>query len=133
MGNFQHHVEELSQRYLDGLAQADLEGILGLFTSTAQVQSPLYGKVAASSFYRDLFSDTQSSVVQLKDVLTNEENLSACLFFSYSWTLASGSRVEFDVVDYLKFNKNGLIEFLQIVYDTRHSRQAYEGLSQREV
>lgn len=129
MENFHHHAQGFSQRYLDGLAQADLEGILGLFTPTAQVKSPLYGKVAASSFYRDLFSDTQSSVVQLKDVLTNEENLSACLFFSYSWTLASGSKVEFEVVDYLKFNKSGLIEFLQIIYDTRHSRQAYERLN----
>ncbi|MGH1435623.1 MAG: nuclear transport factor 2 family protein [Lewinella sp.] len=129
MENFHQHAEEFSQRYLDGLAQADLEGILGLFMPAAQVQSPLYGKVAANVFYRDLFSDTQSSVVQLKDVLTNEENLSACLFFSYSWTLASGSKVEFEVVDYLKFNRNGLIEFLQIIYDTRHSRQAYEGLN----
>jgi hypothetical protein len=129
MKNFHHHVQELSEHYLNGLAQADLDGILNLFSPNAQVQSPLYGKMAATVFYHDLFQDTQSSEVQLKDVLTNERNFSACLFFSYTWILANGTKVEFEVIDYLQLNKEGLIESLQIVYDTRHSRQAHEALN----
>lgn len=129
MKNFHDHVQEISEHYLNGLAQADLDGILNLFSPNAQVQSPLYGKMAATVFYHDLFKDTQSSEVQLKDVLTNEKKLSACLFFAYTWTLASGTKVEFDVIDYLQFNQEGLIDLLQIVYDTRHSRQAHEALN----
>lgn len=129
MNNFQRKVQELSENYLNSLAQGDLEGILGLFAPTALVKSPLYGKMTAAAFYHNLFKDTQSSEVQLKDVLTNEENLSACLFFAYTWTLASGAKVEFEVIDYLQLNKEGLIELLQIVYDTRHSRHAYEALN----
>lgn len=129
MKNFHRHVQELSEHYLNGLAQADMEGILLLFSPDAQVQSPLYGKMTAALFYRELFKDTQSSEVRLKDILTNENNLSACLFFAYTWTLASGAKVEFEVIDYMQLNKDGLIELLQIVYDTRHSRHAYEALN----
>jgi hypothetical protein len=129
MKNFNRHVQEFSEHYLNGLAKADMSSILSLFSPTAQVQSPLYGKMAATDFYHKLFKDTKSSEVRLKDVLTNEKNRSACLFFAYTWTLASGAKVEFEVIDYLQFNKNGLIELLQIVYDTRHSRHAYEALN----
>lgn len=129
MKNFHRHVQALSESYLNGLASANLEGILRLFSPTAQVQSPLYGKMPATTFYQNLFKDTQSSVVQLKDVLTNEQNRSACLFFAYTWTLANGAKVQFDVIDYLQLNENGLVDLLQIVYDTRHSRHAYEALN----
>jgi hypothetical protein len=129
MNDFHRRVQELSEHYLKGLAQADLEGILLLFSPEAEIQSPLYGKMMATLFYRELFKDTQSSEVRLKDVLTNENNLSACLFFAYTWTLASGTKVEFEVIDYMQLNKDGLIELLQIVYDTRHSRYAYEALN----
>lgn len=128
MINFSDHVRQVSSHYLDGLGKANLPTILNLFTPAALVISPLYGSVPAASFYHKLFADTQTSEVELKDVLTNEAQRTACLFFIYRWTLSSGELVTFEVIDYLAFNEKGLIDSLQIVYDTQHSRKAYQEL-----
>lgn len=129
MTTFSKHVQQVSTHYLKGLAQADEQAIVNLFAPAAIVKSPLYGTMPATTFYHHLFEDTQASEVHLKDVLTNEKKRTACLFFTYHWILSNGDKVNFEVIDYLTFNEQGLIDYLQIVYDTQHSRKAYQSLS----
>lgn len=122
---FQRQFAVVTNAYLEYLEKADLNGLLGLFAPQAEVLSPLYGKQLATTFYRKLFADTEQSVLRLKDILVNPEAGSGCIFFTYSWTLANGEVVSFDVIDYLQLNETGQITFLQIVYDTVQSRPAW--------
>ncbi|MEL6968651.1 MAG: nuclear transport factor 2 family protein [Bacteroidota bacterium] len=124
--DFETHFQQLSQAYLQHLANADLAALLQLFAPAAEVLSPLYGRQPATDFYRQLFSDTNQSKLQWKDTLINNSNQSACIFFEYSWTLATGEVVRFDVIDYVQLNDSGQINFLQIVYDTVQSRPALD-------
>lgn len=121
--------QRLTSQYLQGLAEADIQAILSLFSAEAIVKSPLYGELPATVFYPKLFADTHESVVELKDILTNESALSVCIFFTYSWTMANGRLVVFEVIDYLKLNEQGQIEFLQIIYDTEQARAAFEAIA----
>lgn len=123
---FQKQFAVVANAYLEYLEKADLNGLLALFTPQAEVLSPLYGRQSATEFYQKLFADTNESVLHLKDLLVNPENSSGCIFFTYSWTLANGEVVSFDVIDYLTLDSSGQIGFLQIVYDTVQSRPAWE-------
>ncbi|MEL6656638.1 MAG: nuclear transport factor 2 family protein [Bacteroidota bacterium] len=124
--DFETHFQQLSQAYLQHLANADLAALLQLFAPAAEVLSPLYGRQPATDFYRQLFSDTNQSKLQWKDTLVNKGNQSGCIFFEYSWTLATGEVVRFDVIDYVQLIDSGQINFLQIVYDTVQSRPALD-------
>lgn len=124
-GLFYEQFEHLSRAYLDYLATSQLEALLNLFSEEAVVLSPLYGRLPATEFYTKLFADTNESVLELKDVLINPDKASGCIYFNYSWRLANGESVSFDVIDYLQLNESGKITFLQIVYDTVQSRPAW--------
>ena len=122
---FEAHFKQLASAYLQHLEQADLTALLHLFAADAEVLSPLYGRQPATDFYTELFADTNQSKLAWKDTLVNSANNSGCIFFEYSWTLASGEVVRFDVIDYVKLDDAGQISFLQIVYDTVQSRPAW--------
>ena len=126
---FTQQFARMAQAYLQHLENADLTALLQLFAADAEVLSPLYGRQSATQFYSQLFADTNQSELELKDTLSNTANRSGCIFFQYSWTLASGEVVRFDVIDYLQLNTSGQITFLQIVYDTVQSRPALEKVS----
>lgn len=123
---FQQQFAELSSAYLQHLENAELTALLNLFSPEAEVLSPLYGRQSATDFYTDLFADTNQSELTLKGTFINTANHSGCIFFQYSWTLATGEVVSFDVIDYLELGTEGKITFLQIVYDTVQSRPAWE-------
>ncbi len=123
---FETHFKQLAQAYLQHLEQANLALLLQLFAPGAEVLSPLYGRQSATAFYTALFKDTNQSQLTWKDTLINNSNRSGCIFFEYSWTLASGETVRFDVIDYVQLDDAGQIKFLQIVYDTVQSRPAWE-------
>lgn len=123
---FQRQFAVVASAYLEYLEKADLSGLLSLFAPEAEVLSPLYGRQSATDFYQKLFADTNQSVLTPKDTLVNADAGTGCIFFTYSWTLASGEVVGFDVIDYVKLDKAGQITFLQIVYDTVQSRPAWE-------
>ena len=122
--SFHKTFAEIAVNYIDYLSVGDLNELLSLFASDAEVLSPLYGRQSAKAFYSRLFADTNDSVLELKDVLSNPKRSSGCIYFSYSWTLASGETVNFDVVDYVQLGPDGKITFLQIIYDTIQSRPA---------
>lgn len=119
-------VQHLVNNYLKALQAADYEAMLSLFVEDAVIISPLYGKCAAVSFYKDLFAATQQSFTTLNEVFTNAPGRKAAFFFNYQWTLADGSICIFDCIDIIELNEWGKITQLQIIYDTALIRTAFE-------
>ena len=48
------------------------------------------------------------------------------IWFRFDWTLPSGSPADFECVDMLELDEDGLITALHIFYDTAGNRQAFE-------
>ena len=111
---------EICKKYLDALNESDLEKVLLLFTENAMVISPLYGEIAAASFYKKLFADTRNSETKLLNIFdSSDKGNSIGLHFHYTWTLQSGSVVEFEVVDVFELSKDrNCFTKLTIIYDT---------------
>ncbi|MCB0638066.1 MAG: nuclear transport factor 2 family protein, partial [Lewinella sp.] len=110
------------KQYIDRLAGGDTEALLQLFTPEAMVDSPVYGRMKATDFYRELSADTQASVLTTKGVFTEPGSRRIALYFNYQWTLKNGEEVNFDVVDIIECNEEHLITSLKIIYDTVQSR-----------
>ena len=120
--------KETIKKYLSGLEKSDYENLINLFAPNAIVHSPLYGEVEAKKFYEDLFKDTNKSVITLKDIFMSEDNSKGAVNFLYDWTLSDGSPVSFDCVDIFKFNSEGKIQELTIIYDTSQTRPKFDKL-----
>jgi 4a-hydroxytetrahydrobiopterin dehydratase len=120
--------QEVIKSYFHGLELASYNDIIQLFASEAMVHSPLYGKIEAPKFYKELFSDTQGSKTTLKNIFVNPENdNTASAHFVYSWTLKDGTLVHFECVDVFEFVPQGdKIQFLTIIYDNYHTRAGFK-------
>ncbi len=118
--------KETIKKYLSALKKSDYETLIDLFASDAVVHSPLYGEVEANKFYKDLFKDTNKSVISLKDIFMSEDNSKGAVNFLYDWTLSDGSAVSFDCVDIFKFTTDGKIQKLTIIYDTSKTRPKFD-------
>lgn len=121
-------LKEAIKKYLDALQKSDYENLINLFASDAIVHSPLYGEVEAKKFYKDLFKDTNKSVISLKEIFMSEDGSKGAVNFLYDWTLSDGSPVSFDCVDIFKFNSEGKIQQLTIIYDTSQTRPKFDKL-----
>jgi hypothetical protein len=99
-----------------------------MFAPEAMVHSPLYGKIEATKFYRELFSDTQGSKITLKNTfIYPEDDNTAAAHFEYSWTLKDRALVHFECVDVFEFiPQSDKIQFLTIIYDTFHTRAGFK-------
>lgn len=120
--------ELLIENYLLNLRKGNLEKTLDLFTPGATVFSPLYGKVKAIKFYRNLFEDTSKSKITLEDIyLGNGKPPKAVAHFYYEWTLKGENRVGFWCIDIFQFNIRSMqISELTIIYDTIEARRIFE-------
>jgi ketosteroid isomerase-like protein len=120
--------KQVIQSYFRGLEKGSYEEVVRLFAPDALVHSPLYGKVKASLFYKELFSDTQSSKIVLKNTfLSAEKPDSAAAHFVYSWTMKDGNHVQFECIDVFEFVPGSdKIKLLTIIYDTYGVRQGFE-------
>lgn len=121
-------MESIILQYLDALEKADLDRLLALFSENAMVNSPLYGMVPASNFYKELFADTTQSKLQLIDIFVQSSKPTAAVNFLYQWTLAHGEVSHFDCVDIFEFDKEGKIKSVKIIYDTARTRPVFEEL-----
>lgn len=121
-------LKETVKKYLSALEKSDYENLISLFAPNAIVHSPLYGEVEANKFYTDLFKDTNKSVISLKDIFMSEDGSKGAVNFLYDWTLSDGSPVSFDCVDIFKFNSDGKIQELTIIYDTSQTRPKFDKL-----
>lgn len=114
----------LARDYLTAIERGDLAAILRLFHPAAIVHSPLYGPLPATEFYPKLLTDTGRSELTLRGV-TRQANL-ASIWFRFRWILPSGTVTDFECVDILELDDQGLIVALRIFYDTAATRQAFE-------
>ncbi|OJJ15719.1 hypothetical protein BKI52_37345 [marine bacterium AO1-C] len=114
---------EVAKKYIDYLAQGNMEEVIALFTNDGQVHSPIYGVKPASQFYTDLSNDTLSSKLTINGIFEESQANRLALYFTYQWTLKSGKIVEFEVVDIITFNETNQITTLKIIYDTYITRQ----------
>lgn len=121
-------LKETIKKYLNTLQKSDYENLINLFAPNAIVHSPLYGEIEAKKFYKDLFKDTNKSIISLKDIFMSEDGSKGAVNFLYDWTLSDGSPVSFDCVDIFKFNSEGKIEELTIIYDTSQTRPKFDKL-----
>jgi len=126
------NVNELCHSYLSALNEGDLDKVLELFTEDAVVLSPLYGKMPAKDFYKELFRATNNSSTELLNIFSSKtENKSIALHFNYQWTMKNGFVETFECVDIFhlnntqdKFNK------LTIIYDTYKFRDNFNQVRQ---
>lgn len=111
---------EICKQYLYALNNGDLKKVLSLFDPDAVIDSPLYGKIPAATFYKALFADTNRSETRLLNIFnSNNGNSSVALHFHYSWTLKSGKILEFECVDVIDIALDTKkITKLKIIYDT---------------
>jgi hypothetical protein len=91
--------------YLQALEEANLHKLMKLFDKQDLFYSPLYGRMPAGDFYRQLFNDTHQSVLTLENILINEKERIAAALFVYHWKMKNGTNVEFEVVDFFYFNE----------------------------
>lgn len=115
-------------KYIEFLEKGDLNGINGLFDKDGMVESPIYGKMRASEFYKELMTDTTKSELELKGIYEAPESNSIALFFNYKWTMKNNEIADFDVVDIIDFNNSAKINNLKIIYDTVESRRIMDRL-----
>jgi hypothetical protein len=119
-------IEKTVKEYLKGLEIGSYENIIKLFSPRAIVNSPLYGKIKAKDFYRKLFKDTSKSKITLMNIFKSKNPLIAARHFCYDWILKDGTLTSFECVDIFRFNKNGKIVELTIIYDTAKIRPFFE-------
>jgi hypothetical protein len=122
--------KEVVKAYFQGLEGKNYEGIIRLFAEDAVVHSPLYGKIEAVKFYRDLFQVTQSSQITLKNIfLSATDPDCAAAHFIYAWKMKNGALCQFECVDVFEFRPNSSkIRSLTIIYDTARTRKDFEKL-----
>src|SRR5713226_2879196 len=112
-------MKQLMELYLHALKGSDYPAIISLFTEDATVDSPLYGRMTASDFYRELMKDTGSSTIALLHLFI--EGSVGAAHFRYDWKFADGPLTTFQCVDVFEF-ENGKIKHITIIYDTWHTR-----------
>jgi len=101
--------------------------IIKLFSPDAVVHSPLYGDVKAKKFYQELFKDTSKSKITLMNIFVSQNNPQiAAGHFRYVWILKDGTSTSFECVDIFRFDENGKIKELTIIYDTSKIRTSFE-------
>lgn len=115
---------EVVKSYLEALRRGSYEDIVRLFADDAVVVSPLYGRVRARDFYRELLEDTGRSEITLLNLFVCVDKSSvAAAHFRYTWTLRDGSSTSFECVDIFELAEDGRIEKLTIIYDAHKARQ----------
>ncbi len=120
-------IEKTIKEYLKGLEVGSYENIIKLFSPNAIIHSPLYGEIKAKKFYQDLFKDTSKSKITLMNIFVSKNNpkISAG-HFCYDWILKDGTPTSFECVDVFRFDDDGKISELTIIYDTSKIRTSFE-------
>jgi predicted SnoaL-like aldol condensation-catalyzing enzyme len=120
-------IEKTIKESLRGLEIGSADEIIKLFSPDAIVHSPLYGDVKAKKFYQELFKDTSKSKITLMNIFVSQNNPQiAAGHFRYDWILKDGTSTSFECVDIFRFDENGKIKELTIIYDTSKIRTSFE-------
>lgn len=116
--------EQTLEKYFTALDSADLQAILEVFADDARVHSPFLGELSAREFFPKVFAASSASDITVFDVLGSMRGEPRAIgYFRYDWTLADGTKVQFDAADVFDFNANGEIIRMTILYDTHPLRE----------
>lgn len=124
-------MKQIIKKYLRALAEGSYGKIIALFRKDAVVFSPLYGKIRAELFYKDLFEQTKNSEIKLLNIFEDKKKMMSAGYFQYGWMLKNKKRDVFDCVDIFIFDKNNKIKELRIIYDTARIRPTFENLKKK--
>jgi hypothetical protein len=119
---------DIINQYLRGLQEGDYNKIISLFTKNAVINSPLYGKIKATKFYKELFKDTNKSKIKLINIFENKNKDAIAAYFIYDWKITNNSKTKFNCIDIFKLTKDRKIKELTIVYDTAEIRSSWNKL-----
>ena len=122
---------DVIKSYLAGLVKADHTELLKLFSGDATVSSPLYGEMAATDFFKQLFEDTLESKIDLKGIFVQvSDSNTYAAHFIYDWKLKNGETVSFMCMDIFRFAAHSnKIRHLTIIYDSNRTRDAFNRMS----
>lgn len=123
-------IEKTIKAYLKALEKGGYENMIKLFTKNAVVFSPLYGKIKAIDFYRELFKDTSKSKITLLNIFKSDNKCVGAGHFLYDWLLKDGTPTSFECVDVFQFTDDGRIKQLTIIYDTSKVRPSFEKMKE---
>jgi hypothetical protein len=119
-------MEKIIKQYLKALEKGSHENMMKLFSKNAAIISPLYGKISAADFYRELFKDTSKSKISLLNIFKGNKKFVGAGHFRYDWILKDGTPTTFECVDVFNFTTEGKIKQLTIIYDTSKIRPSFE-------
>ena len=118
------HIEQTLAKYFTALDSGDLQAILKVFADGARVHSPFLGELSAREFFPKVFAASSTSDITVFDVLGSMRGKPRAIgYFRYDWTLADGTKVQFDAADVFDFNTKGEIIRMTILYDTHPLRE----------
>lgn len=124
-------IEKILTQYLEALEKGSYQDVMNLFSENAVVTSPLYGRVKAAQFYKELLKDTTKSKITVLNLFTNKSETVGAAHFLYEWILKDRTVTSFECVDVVEFSCNGKIDHLTIIYDTHETRQAFEKMKMK--
>jgi ketosteroid isomerase-like protein len=112
-------VPTVVRRYLKAMEAGDLTGVLDCFTAEGVVVSPVYGTVSVRGFYEQLFADTVSTEVRIRDLYAAQGRPDrAIAHFDYVWARRGKPLLETRLIDLFDFDPAGTkIARLRIIMD----------------
>ena len=110
------------RKYFELMSNSDIDGIIAMFAPDGFVMSPFLGKVNASGFFKKLGNASTQSTLTIHDILISGSKNAGAGHFRYDWTLADGSELAFEGVDYFTFNDDLKFQSMHIYYDTHPLR-----------
>ncbi len=118
---------QIVKKFFHVFEKLDYEEIIKLFTTSATIHSPLYGKKSAAAFYREMIADSEKMKVEIKNIfqsLDHPHQLAGHVVFT--WHLRDGTVAHGECVDIFEFPANEeKIASITIIYDTLATRPAY--------
>ncbi|WP_136659326.1 nuclear transport factor 2 family protein [Nitratireductor sp. XY-223] len=115
---------DVIRRYFERMTEGDIEAIIDMFAYDGYVVSPFLGTVPARPFFEKLGNASSNSVLTVYDVLIGEDGNTGAGHFRYYWTLADGSDLVFEGIDYFTFDDDLKFKSMKIYYDTHPLRMA---------
>ncbi|WPP49339.1 nuclear transport factor 2 family protein [Catalinimonas niigatensis] len=112
-------IKEIIETYLRGLEEFDVSAISTLFSKSAVVHSPWYGKMAARVILQETFFRYQKSVITLLHIFQEvDKRHMAAAHFRYDWRVRDSSMQSFECVDVFYFDAHYNIREMHISYNT---------------
>jgi hypothetical protein len=112
--------------------RGDYDGIVSLFSKYAVVDSPLYGKMQASEFFKDLLKDTVKAKINIISIFSSVGNTGgAAAHVSCQWILKNSQFANYEGIDIFSISPEGKIDKLKVIHDTAGLRDAWDKASKR--